>query len=163
MPIYEFHCSKCNTIFNFFSRTVNTKKIPDCPKCGTVKLSRQVSRFAVVGRASDTGDEDFPVDESKMEKAMEFMAREAEGINEDDPRQAARLMRRLSEMTGMELNQGMEEALRRMERGEDPDQIEAEMGDLIGDEDPFVFSGKKGGRAGGKPRPPRRDERLYDL
>ncbi len=163
MPIYEFHCSKCNTIFNFFSRTVNTKKIPHCPKCRDVKLSRQVSRFAVVGRASEAEDEDFPVDESRMEKAMEMMAREAEGINEDDPRQAARLMRRLTEMTGMELNQGMEEALCRMERGEDPEQIEAEMGDLIGDQDPFVFSGKKAGRAGEKPMPPRRDDRLYDL
>lgn len=163
MPIYEFYCSKCNTIFNFFSKTVNTKKIPDCPKCPDEKLSRQVSRFAVVGRASEAGDEDFPVDESKMEKAMEMMAREADGIREDDPRQAARLMRRLTEMTGMELNQGMEEALRRMERGEDLEQIEAEMGDLMGEEDPFVFSGKKGGRAGKKRMPPRRDDRLYDL
>lgn len=163
MPIYEFYCSKCNTIFNFFSKTVNTKKTLDCPKCKDMKLSRQVSRFAVVGRASESGDDDFPVDESKMEKAMEMMAREAEGINEDDPRQAARLMRRMTEMTGMELNQGMEEALRRMERGEDPDQIEAEMGDLIGEEEPFVFSGKKAGRAAINKRPPRKDDRLYDL
>ena len=163
MPIYEFYCSKCNTIFNFFSKTVNTKKTPDCPKCKDLKLSRQVSRFAVVGRAFESGDDDFPVDESKMEKAMEMMAREAEGINEDDPRQAARLMRRMTEMTGMELNQGMEEALRRMERGEDPEQIEAEMGDLIGEEEPFVFSGKKGGRAAINKRPPRKDDRLYDL
>jgi len=163
MPIYEFYCSTCNTIFNFFSKTVNTKKKPDCPKCKDMKLSRQVSRFAVVGRASASGDDDFPIDESKMEKAMEMMTREAEGINEDDPRQAARLMRRMTEMTGMELNQGMEEALRRMERGEDPEQIEAEMGDLIGEEEPFVFSGKKGGRAGIKKMPPRKDDRLYDL
>lgn len=163
MPIYEFYCSKCNTIFNFFSKTVDTKKVPNCPKCKDAKLSRQVSRFAVVGRASESGDDDFPVDEARMEKAMEMMARETEGINEDDPRQAARLMRRMTEMTGMELNQGMEEALRRMERGEDPEQIEAEMGDLIGDEEPFLFSGKKGGRSGINKRPPRRDDRLYDL
>ena len=33
MPIYEFYCRKCNTIYNFFSRSVNTEKIPFCPKC----------------------------------------------------------------------------------------------------------------------------------
>ena len=31
MPIYEFYCAKCNTIYNFFSRTANTDKIPTCP------------------------------------------------------------------------------------------------------------------------------------
>ena len=26
MPIYEFYCPDCNTLFNFFSRTINTSK-----------------------------------------------------------------------------------------------------------------------------------------
>jgi hypothetical protein len=56
----------------------------------------------------------------------------------------------------------MTEALRRMEQGEDPDQIEAEMGDLLEGEDPFQMGGKKGARGGRRP-PPRRDETLYDL
>jgi len=25
MPIYEFYCRKCNTLYNFFSRSVNTE------------------------------------------------------------------------------------------------------------------------------------------
>ncbi|MCK4728291.1 MAG: zinc ribbon domain-containing protein, partial [Desulfobacterales bacterium] len=33
MPIYEFYCEDCNTIFNFFSRSVNTTKRPPCPRC----------------------------------------------------------------------------------------------------------------------------------
>jgi len=33
MPIYEFYCEDCNTLFNFFSRTVNTDKQPPCPRC----------------------------------------------------------------------------------------------------------------------------------
>jgi hypothetical protein len=31
MPIYEFYCPDCNTIFNFFSRTINTSKKTPMP------------------------------------------------------------------------------------------------------------------------------------
>lgn len=166
MPIYEFYCQQCHTIFNFFSRTVNTSKIPSCPRCKTPQLSRQMSSFAITGRAKedDDGLEDLPFDESKMEKAMAMLATEAENINEDDPRQGANLMRKLTDMTGLEMGPAMQEALRRMEDGEDPDQIEAEMGDLLEGEDPFILPGQKGRRAAdARARPPRRDETLYDL
>ena len=164
MPIYEFYCDACNTIFNFFSRSVNTAKKPKCPLCKKKTLSRRMSAFAVTGRAKEDGDaNDLPFDETRMEKAMQTLASEAESINEDDPRQAANLMRKLTDMTGMELGPGMTEALRRMEQGEDPDQIETEMGDLLEGEDPFVLPGKKGGKKAGKRPAPRRDETLYDL
>lgn len=164
MPIYEFFCADCNTIFNFFSRSVNTKKKPKCPRCKTRTLSRVMSRFAFTGKARESGDgDDLPIDEGRMEKAMQALAGEAESISEDDPRQAANLMRKLTDMTGLELGPGMTEALRRMERGEDPDQIEAEMGDLLEGEDPFVLPAKKGGKPGGGDPAPRRDETLYDL
>jgi putative FmdB family regulatory protein len=163
MPIYEFYCDDCNTIFNFFSRSINTTKKPKCPRCRRKTLSRRMSAFAVTGRVKEGGDgEDLPFDESRMEKAMQALAGEAESINEDDPRQAANLMRKLTDMTGLELGPGMTEALRRMEQGEDPDQIEAEMGDLLEGEDPFQIGGKKSARGGRRP-PPRRDETLYDL
>jgi putative FmdB family regulatory protein len=163
MPIYEFYCEDCNTIFNFFSKTVNTSKKPKCPRCRKKTLSRQMSPFAISGRASEEGDlDDFPMDEAKMEKAMQALAGQAENMNEDDPRQAANLMRKLSDMTGLELGAGMTEALRRMESGEDPDQIEAEMGDILESEDPFVMPGKKGARAE-TGKAPERDETLYDL
>lgn len=164
MPIYEFYCIDCNTIFNFFSRTVNTKKRPDCPRCKKRKLTRRMSAFAIGGRASEDGEaDDLPFDESKMEQAMGMLAGEAERINEDDPRQAANLMRKLSDMTGMRLGPGMEEALSRMEKGEDPEQIESEMGDLLENEDPFEFPKKRSGLAGARRSAPRRDDTLYDL
>ncbi|MBA3030344.1 MAG: zinc ribbon domain-containing protein [Desulfobacteraceae bacterium] len=164
MPIYEFYCTDCNTLFNFLSKTINTKKVPNCPNCKKVKLQRQVSLFAITGKAKEGGDmDDLPFDESKMEQAMGMLAGEAENINEDDPRQAANLMRKLSDLSGLKLGQGMEEALSRMERGEDPEAIEAELGDLMENEDPFVLPGKKGGkRQQGRPSP-FRDESLYDL
>ncbi len=60
---------------------------------------------------------------------------------------------------------GMEEALKRMEAGEDPEKIEAEMGD-VSEEDPFTAeaAGKKslkGLRRG--PLPPSVDPNLYEL
>ncbi len=164
MPIYEFYCDRCHTIFNFFSRTVNTRKIPVCPRCKDNKLSRQVSMFAIAGRAKEDGDmDDLPFDEGQMEKAMQMLAGEAEKINEDDPRQAAQLMRKLTHMTGMDLGDGMEEALSRMEQGEDPEQIEAEMGDLLEGDDPFQLKGKKGAAGRTHRQAPARDETLYDL
>ena len=164
MPIYEFYCEDCNTIFNFFSKTINTSKKPKCPKCKTRTLSRQMSAFAITGKAKEDGDlDDLPFDEQKMEKAMSALAGEADKINEDDPRQAAQLMRKLTDMTGMQLGSGMEEALNRMEQGEDPDQIEAEMGDLLESEDPFVMPGKSSADKGYRKPAPIRDETLYDL
>jgi putative FmdB family regulatory protein len=164
MPIYEFYCKDCNTLFNFFSRVVNTAKKPKCPKCKTRTLDRQMSAFAFTGRAKEADDEaDVPFDEGKMEKAMQMLANEADRINEDDPRQAANLMRKLTDMTGMELGDGMQEALQRMEQGEDPEAIEAEMGDLLETEDPFVPAEKKGHFAKSAARAPLRDEKLYDL
>ena len=68
------------------------------------------------------------------------------------------------QMTGMELGSGMEEAIRRMEAGEDPDRIEAEMGDILEEEDPFGGKPLKGGREMAKKHlPPAVDETLYEL
>ncbi len=93
---------------------------------------------------------------------MAMLARDADKIDEDDPRQAANLMRKLSDATGLKMGPGMEEALSRMERGEDPEKIEEEMGDLLEEEEPFLFDEQK--RSVAKPKPkPKVDDTLYDL
>lgn len=125
-----------------------------------------VSQFAYTGRAqgSDDSSSDDPMsslnlDESKMEQAMEALASEAETINEDDPRQTANLMRKLTTMTGLRLGDKMEEALSRMEAGANPDEIEQQMGD-IGENDLF----KKGGlKSPSHRKRPSRDEMIYDM
>ena len=166
MPIYEFYCKNCHTIYNFLSRTVNTEKIPECPTCQDVKLTRKVSLFATISRRQNgegAEDEMPPIDEARMEKAMGMLAREAEHMNEDDPRQAAQLMRKLSDATGLSMGSAMEEALSRMERGEDPDKIEEDMGDLLETEEPFALQ-EKGSRTKGSRQPrPKVDDTLYEL
>jgi putative FmdB family regulatory protein len=162
MPIYEFFCPQCNTLFTFFSKTVNTEKRPLCPRCRETRLQRQMSVFSKVRRADSEEEPAMPdMDEGRLERAMGMLASEAEGLDENDPKQAARLMRKLTDMTGLQLGNGMEEALRRMEAGEDPEAVEAEMGDVLESEDPFALKSKARGLS---TRPaPFRDEKLYDL
>lgn len=162
MPIYEFYCKDCHWIFNFFSSTVDTERRPLCPKCKKIKLKRLMSVFASPRNGDEEPDMPLPdMDESKMEQAMGMLAREAENIDEENPKQAADLMRKLTDMTGLDLGPGMKEALRRMEAGEDPEQIEADMGDLLEDEEPFLIR-DKASRAPRR-RAPRVDEKMYYL
>jgi len=162
MPIYEFYCRECNTIYNFFSRRVNTEKIPTCPRCKDVPLKRKVSVFFTTsGKASVETDGLPDIDESRMERAMAMLASQAEGINENDPRQAAQLLRKLSQAAGLPLGGGMEEALARMERGEDIEQIEKDMGDILDGEDPFAPGGT--GAKHRRSSTPKVDETIYEL
>lgn len=171
MPIYEYYCEKCHMILNFFSRTITPTRKPTCPHCGRKRLDRQVSLFSA-GRKGGDGDhdeafDDLPIDERKMERALETLSSEAEGLNEEDPKAAAQLMRKFSKMAGMEFNEGIEQALQRMEAGEDPEAVEADMGDALDDADPFVMAGgvkaSKGANQAHRRGAPKRDDTLYDL
>jgi hypothetical protein len=149
-------------IFNFFSSTINVETMPDCPKCEKTRLIRQMSTFAISKNRGEEDDTPMPdLDETKMMQAMNVLAQEAEHMDEEDPRQAANLMRKLTDMTGLDLGPGMEEALDRMEAGEDPEKIEEEMGDLLEGEDPFSFKEKAAKAL--KKQPPKVDDTLYYL
>jgi len=165
MPIYEFFCDQCNTVFNFFSSRPDTEKRPDCPQCGKPHLQKMMSAFVTIGKAKETagGDPLAGLDEAKMEQTLAGLMREAEHINEDDPRQMAGLMRRFADKTGLNLGEPVEEAIARMEAGEDPEQIEREMGELMDGEEPFSLEAMKKKVQPGCRRPPLHDERLYEL
>lgn len=168
MPIYEFYCPDCHAIYSFYSRRINTDKVPACPveRGDGHRLERQVSLFAISkGREeAEDGDTLGALDESRLEQAMMSMAGEMENIDEGDPRQAAGMMRRLFDSTGLKLSGGMEEAISRMEAGEDAEQIEADMGDLLEEEEPFATKPRKLlGDLRRKYLPPRVDETLYEM
>ncbi len=161
MPIYEFLCPDCNRIYQFLSQTYAPDKIPSCPKCGSERLVKEISRFSFVRsgakeKPSDNGGngEADPLDDPRVEREMMRLLSDAEGIDENDPKQLGRLMRRMSEITGEPLEGEMEEAVRRLELGEDPDKIEAELGDVLGDD-----MGMGGPGFG----PPSHDEGLYSM
>jgi putative FmdB family regulatory protein len=164
MPIYEFYCARCHTIYNFLARSANNKKIPLCPSCTDVPLVRRMSVFSTISSSNTqdaTGDDPFAgIDESKVARELEKLAAQAGRIGDDDPRAAAQLMRKFSSMTGMKLGDGFQEALKRMESGEDPEKIAEEMGDALAEEEPW--GDKKTGKAKSR-RKIRIDETLYEL
>ena len=153
MPVYEFYCPDCHRILSFFSRRVDTATRPACPRCGRPELDRRASLFAISkGRGhepdgTDDGAMDLPagLDEERLMRALTSMEGAMEGLDDSDPKQAARLMRRLFDATGLKLGDGMAEAIRRMEAGDDPDTIDAELGEVLAEEDPFA-AGQGGGK-----------------
>lgn len=165
MPIYEYLCPACRRIFNFLSASCQPKQLPACPRCGGTKLRKQVSRFAVVGgtRKAENGkaevsggaDAAVPSEDPRLEQEMERLMSDADGIDENDPRQLGRLMRRMGTLTGERFDSGMECAIRRLEAGEDPEKIEADMGEVLG-----AAGDEGGGQDGG---PPSRDGGLYPM
>ncbi|MCF7961748.1 MAG: zinc ribbon domain-containing protein [Pirellula sp.] len=169
MPIYEYYCPPCHTIYSFFARSMSQSATPKCPKCGLKKLEKKISRFAIskgLTESSASVDPFENVDESKMEQLMAEMAPHMEegGDGPEDPRQMAGLMKRMFEMTGMQPNGAMLEAIKRMEAGEDPDKIDAEMGDALdADGDPFAQATGKGKKLSRFFEPPNVDPELYDL
>lgn len=162
MPVYEFLCLKCNRIFSFHSFKIDTEKIPLCPKCGAEDLRRVPSSFGISAKsasdgagesAADGGDFDDP----RMEKEMMRFASELEGMDENDPRAMARAVRKMTELAGEPVTPAMEEMIRRLEAGEDPDRIEEDLGDALEGE----MGDEGGGGFGGMP--PSRDDGLYPM
>ena len=165
MPIYEFYCADCHTLFNFFSSVIDTEARPACPRCKRPELERRPARFATLKHTGDTEPDPFgDLDEDRLAGVMESMMGEIESLDEDgDPRQLAGLFRRFGEASGLELGPRMEEMMSRLEAGEDPDRLEEEMGDDF-DEDETLeefFRLRKGGWSHG--RHPRLDDTLYFL
>lgn len=136
MPIYEFYCADCNTLFNFFSSKIDTEALPACPRCER-QLERRPATFATLKhQGQDEPDPLSGLDEDALEKSMESLAGELDGTtDEDDPRQMARIFRRFGELSGMEIGPRMEDLLGRLESGADPDALEEELGDEIDSED----------------------------
>ena len=167
MPIYEFYCGDCHRVYSFLSKAINTDRRPECPRCGRPELDRRVSAFAISKGAKEKGEggDEPQIDEARLEKAMEALAGEAESLNEDDPRQASGLMRKLFDAAGVPIGSGMEEALRRREAGEDMEKIEQDLGDVLED-DPFASGAaesKAGRRSLRRRLPPSVDPTLYEM
>ena len=166
MPIYEFYCVDCHTIYNFLSRKIDTTKSPHCPSCHRPRIERRVSLFSISKGLAEKEEDSMPdIDETKLEKAFESMAGEMENVNEEDPKQVGHLMRKLYDATGFQLGPGMDEAITRMEAGEDPDTVGEEMGDVLDQENPFATKDKKKILADLKKKflRPSVDETLYEL
>jgi hypothetical protein len=174
MPIYEYYCPDNHTIYQFYAKTLAQGKIvPRCPDNPRFRLQKMISAFAITGEAKETppdsGPAGDPAEDARMEAAMGAMEKEFAGADENDPKAMARMMRRMSELTGEKLGGEMEEAIRKLEEGADPDAIEEQFGLGEGED----AAGAPGGDAAKDPKEkrqrfkarrvaPRKDPKLYD-
>src|ERR1051326_6296369 len=165
MPIYEFACPKCRVIFSFLSQRINPDRLPVCPKCGNKKMAKQVSRFAMPrglkepDATSDTASEEGPMpdmDDPRVMRAMREMERDMEHLDENNPKHMAHMMRKMKDILPPgTMPKEMDVAIKRLEAGEDPEKVEADMGDLLGD---FMGGPESEGGPGGYTH----DSGLYD-
>jgi putative FmdB family regulatory protein len=164
MPIYEFACPKCRRIYSFLSKRVNPDRSPVCPKCGHKKLTKEMSRFAMSRGlkepAAATGEEDGPpmpdLDDPRVERAMMEMERDLEHLDENNPKHMAHMMKKMKDLMppGM-MPKELDVAIKRLDAGEDPEKIEADMGDVLGD---FMGGPEEDGGSGSYSK----DSGLYD-
>ena len=122
MPIYEYRCADCRRRMSVFFRTFAEAEQgqPTCTHCGSQHLTRLVSRVRVIrseeSRLDDLSDmDDFP------------------DVDENDPRSLGRWMRKMSEETGEDLGPEFDEVVGRLEAGENPEEIEKSMPELMGE------------------------------
>lgn len=164
MPIYEFACPKCRKIYSFLSKRINPDRQPVCPRCGNKKLEKQISNFALTkgvkepGMAADGGgDETMPdFDDPRVARAMSEMERDMEHLDENNPRHMAHMMKKMKDiMPPGSVPKELDVAIKRLEAGEDPEKIEADMGDALGD---FMGGPEGGSKSGGYTK----DTGLYD-
>ena len=139
--------------------------MPACPKCGSTRMAKQLSAFSTPRGLRDsghgeTGAESEPpmpdMDDPRMVRAMSEMERELEGMDENNPRHMAHLMKKMKQfMPEGTVPKEMDTAIKRLEAGEDPEKIEEDMGDVLGD----FMGGDEGEGSGGYAH----DSGLYDM
>lgn len=184
MPIYEYYCPDNHTIYQFYAKTLaQGRTIPKCPDHPKYRMRKIVSGFAITsgGKAEEPappaagGGE--AAEDARMDAAMGAMEQEFAGVDENDPRAMARMMRKMSEVTGEKIDGEMEEVVRKLEEGADPESLEEQMGggDAPGEGDPYGDEMGMGGPAAKPADPkearhrfkarrtaPRKDPKLYD-
>ena len=165
MPIYEFACPKCRKVFSFLSRRTNPGRPPVCPKCGHRKLEKQITRFATSRHANhpsaggETGADEPSVpdfDDPRLTRAMAEMERDMEHLDENNPKHMAHMMRKMKDLMPPDsIPKQLDTAIKRLEAGEDPQKIEQDLGDVLGE---FIGGGEGGAAGGGYTH----DSGLYD-
>lgn len=129
MPIYEYYCPDNHTIYQFYAKTLaQAQTVPRCPDNPKFRLQKMVSAFAITsGGKDEPPKENAAADEPedpRLEAAMDQLEGEFNNIDENDPKAMARMMRRMSEVTGEKMDDQFEEVVRKLEEGADPDSLE---------------------------------------
>ena len=124
MPIYEYRCQDCKRRVSIFWRTFSeaAEGASVCPRCGGANLARLISRVRFVRS-----------EESRFDDLSDFS--DFPDLDENDPRSLGRWMRKMSAEMGEDLGPEFDEVVGRLEAGEDPEEIEKTMPELMGEGD----------------------------
>ncbi len=127
MPIYEYRCLQCGRRFSIFWRTISAAEEgrPRCPRCGSEEVQRLISRVRVL---------------RSEEQMLEALADPSAwgDFDENDPKSMGRMMRKMMQELGSEMDEmppELEEVVDRLEAGQSPEEIEKEVPDLAAMED----------------------------
>ena len=119
MPIYEYRCNECgrktSQVIRSIAAAEQATSALQCSRCGSPNMRRLFSRFAVARSAKTEGEELYDFD-----KMMG-------GLDEDDPKSMARWARKMSREMGEDLGPEFDEAMGRIEGGENPDAVMDEL------------------------------------
>ena len=169
MPLYEFYCEPCHTVFTFRSARVDTVTVPLCPRCGK-SLKREVSPFAhIMSGAVKAADAQDLGCADRMEQAAAQLGERLQALDDDDsdPREAVRVMRELSEAGGLRYYKEVQEAMARIEAGEDPEKIDEDFREVFDTDNPFADAEDDAEKRGvswlRRLRGPTRDPKWHDL
>ncbi len=98
MPIYEYECHGCRRRVSLLVLSPSTAAPPTCPRCGSSRLSRLMSRFATI--KSEDARLDSLADPSQYGD-----------LDENDPRSVARFMKRMGQEMGEDMGDDVEAAM----------------------------------------------------
>ena len=121
MPIYEYECQGCHRRVSLLIRTLSAAEGPRCPRCGSVALSRLMSRFATVK------SEDARLDSLSDPSGLG-------DLDENDPRSVARFVKKMGHEMGEDLGDDLDAAMdEAMTEGDDfgADEARSEDGGLM--------------------------------
>ena len=137
MPIYEYYCKPCHTIFSFLSRSANATARPAFPRFSG-ELHKQVSSFAFSQKMR--GTESLPFSSQQAEEGVKKLKNEIDRLKSEESQQRAeKFKKNFERWSGVKLDHSVS-TLRGVE-------LAPEQGEAPEEEGP----------------PPERDGNIYDL
>ena len=110
-------------------------------------MPRGLKETASAGEGEEAGADVPDMDDPRVMRAMNELERDMEHLDENNPKHMAHMMRKMKDlMPSGSVPKELDVAIKRLEAGEDPDKIEEDMGDLLGD----FMKGPEGENGAGK-------------
>ena len=126
MPVYDYRCNSCGRKVALFYKSykdydaASENNAHTCPNCGSHDLTRLISRVAIARPAHDYNS-----------MSSDEMLSVLEG---GDTREVGRMMHELGQDEAIN-DPAFGEVTKRLMKGDDPEKIEADLGDALGGDD----------------------------